>query len=197
MASENLELEFWPIRQDRQVMNADIWASAHCRFPSENRNDLEDGAQQNSHCRLGSQLMLPILFRIKSKVPCGPKALSQPLLCFNHIGYLLFTHSKPTPTSSRPLHFLFSLPDTLLSRHSNDSFPPSIQISVQCQTLAEGLLWRCPAKPPSQLLSVPEPWLFFLIIICHSKLYVYFSVPSNWDVEIIRRGTLFCLLLYS
>lgn len=54
MAFENLELEFWPIRQDGQVINADIWASAHCILPSENCNDLEDGAQQSSHCRLGS-----------------------------------------------------------------------------------------------------------------------------------------------
>lgn len=81
MASKNLELEFWPIRQDRQVMKADIWASAHCVFPSENHNDLEDGAQQSSHCRLGSQLMLPMLFRMKSQVPCGPKALSTTALC--------------------------------------------------------------------------------------------------------------------
>lgn len=149
--------------------------SPHISFGG-SRNDLEDGAQQSSHCRLGSQLMLPILFRIKSKVPCGPKALSQPLLCFKHIGSLLFTHSKPTPTSSRPLHFLFSLPDTLHPRHSNDSFPPSIQISAQCQTLAEGLLWLCPTKPPSQLLSVPEPWLFFLLLLSQQIIHVFFCL---------------------
>ena len=89
MASDNPELEF---RLIKQVMNADTQASTHCLFPSETSNDLEDGAQQSSHCRLGSQQMLPLFLRIKSKV------LYEPLLYFHHLGPLLFKHSKPTPT---------------------------------------------------------------------------------------------------
>lgn len=66
-----------------QVMNADMWASPHRIFPPEMSNDLEDGSLQSPPCRLGSLQVLLIL-RIKSKVPCGPKALCEPLLCGNH-----------------------------------------------------------------------------------------------------------------
>lgn len=129
--------------------------------------------------------MLSRLLRIKSKIPWASRLSKSS--CFVLITLALYYSNisgQLPPYPLPPLGFCTSCFYCLVlssPRQSKDSFPPSIQVSAQCQTLSEGLLWLCYTSPyPS--CSVPKP-CFIFNIICHNKLYMYWLCPPAGMLE--------------